>query len=269
MYAGSEPPAGYMLSHEVEGVLRASQDAGFERFHLVGFSAGGAASLAVAEACPERLLSLALIEPAWMGNDGLSHRSVRCVESSSGSPNCPRRNGCRPSGRTSSYPGWSHHPRRTHRRHGCSRAPSGCKRSRGHLAHRLWTSKGCALSDDRSISRSVVEATSATTNRWPSERRASSPTSPSTCSRSAHTSTHHIRLSPRALHVRCGPIGREPPASASGPTAARFELVTRRRLNNAPFLQGLVACGVAMRVRCTRRLPWDRRRSRDHSCRSH
>jgi pimeloyl-ACP methyl ester carboxylesterase len=79
LYAGPEPPTGYSLGHEVEGVLRVSRDAGLERFHLVGFSAGGSASLALAEACPERLLSLALIEPAWMGNDGLSapERTVR------------------------------------------------------------------------------------------------------------------------------------------------------------------------------------------------
>jgi pimeloyl-ACP methyl ester carboxylesterase len=79
LYAGPQPPAGYTLEHEVEGVLSAAQHAGWERFDLVGFSAGGAASLALAEACPERLSSLALIEPAWMGNDDLSpqERSVR------------------------------------------------------------------------------------------------------------------------------------------------------------------------------------------------
>jgi pimeloyl-ACP methyl ester carboxylesterase len=79
LYAGPQPPADYTLEHEVEGVLSAAQDAGWDRFHLVGFSAGGAASLAFAEVRRERLLSLALIEPAWMGNDDLSpqERSVR------------------------------------------------------------------------------------------------------------------------------------------------------------------------------------------------
>ncbi len=79
LYAGPQPPADYTLEDEVEGILRAAQDAGWDRFDLVGFSAGGAAALAFAEACPARLSSLALIEPAWMGNDGLSpqERSVR------------------------------------------------------------------------------------------------------------------------------------------------------------------------------------------------
>jgi len=72
LYAGPEPPIGYTLEHEIDGVLSAANKAGFERFHLVGYSAGGASSLAFAARHPERLSSLALIEPAWMGNEGLS-----------------------------------------------------------------------------------------------------------------------------------------------------------------------------------------------------
>ena len=72
VYAGPEPPSGYTLDHEVAGVLRTARDAGFDRFHLVGYSGGGAASVAFAAEHPERLLSVALLEPAWMGNDGLS-----------------------------------------------------------------------------------------------------------------------------------------------------------------------------------------------------
>jgi pimeloyl-ACP methyl ester carboxylesterase len=72
LYAGPAPPPDYTLRHEVDGVLRAADEAGFERFHLVGYSAGGASSVAFAASHPERLLSLALLEPAWMGNEGLS-----------------------------------------------------------------------------------------------------------------------------------------------------------------------------------------------------
>lgn len=72
VYAGPEPPAGYTLDHEIGGVLRTARDAGFDRFHLVGYSGGGASSVAFAAKHPERLLSLALIEPAWIGNDELS-----------------------------------------------------------------------------------------------------------------------------------------------------------------------------------------------------
>ena len=72
IYAGPEPPVGYTLDHEIAGVLSTARDAGFDRFHLVGYSGGGASSLAFAAKHPARLLSLALIEPAWMGNDDLS-----------------------------------------------------------------------------------------------------------------------------------------------------------------------------------------------------
>lgn len=72
LYAGPEPPPGYTLEHEIDGVLRTARDAGFDRFHLVGYSGGGASSLAFAASQPDRLRSLALFEPAWMGNEGLS-----------------------------------------------------------------------------------------------------------------------------------------------------------------------------------------------------
>jgi pimeloyl-ACP methyl ester carboxylesterase len=72
IYAGPEPPPGYTLDNEINGILDTARSAGFDRFHLVGYSGGGASSLAFAAAHPERLMSLALIEPAWMGNDVLS-----------------------------------------------------------------------------------------------------------------------------------------------------------------------------------------------------
>ena len=69
VYAGDEPPPGYGLGFEVDGVLRTADAHGFGRFHLVGYSAGGAVSLAFTSAHGDRLLSLALLEPAWAGND--------------------------------------------------------------------------------------------------------------------------------------------------------------------------------------------------------
>jgi len=72
IYTAADPPPGYTLEHETDGILRTANAAGFDRFHLVGYSAGGAASLALAAEHPERLLSLALLEPAWIGNDELS-----------------------------------------------------------------------------------------------------------------------------------------------------------------------------------------------------
>jgi pimeloyl-ACP methyl ester carboxylesterase len=72
VYATPEPPASYGLDTEVAGVLREVDARGWERFHLVGYSGGGAASLALASARPERLASLALLEPAWAGRWDLS-----------------------------------------------------------------------------------------------------------------------------------------------------------------------------------------------------
>jgi len=72
VYESDAPPAGYALELEIDGVLRKAAENGFGRFHLTGYSAGGAVALAVASRYPERLLSLALLEPAWMGNEELS-----------------------------------------------------------------------------------------------------------------------------------------------------------------------------------------------------
>jgi pimeloyl-ACP methyl ester carboxylesterase len=72
LYGGHDPPPDYTLNHEIDGLLRTADEAGFDRFHLVGYSAGGATSLAFASRYPRRLLSLALLEPAWMGNEDLA-----------------------------------------------------------------------------------------------------------------------------------------------------------------------------------------------------
>jgi pimeloyl-ACP methyl ester carboxylesterase len=71
MYAGpTVPPPGYSLATEVEGIRRVADDAGFETFHVVGYSGGGACAIAFASRHPDRLRSLALMEPAWAGRDG-------------------------------------------------------------------------------------------------------------------------------------------------------------------------------------------------------
>ena len=69
VYSGDQPPPDFSLDTEVEGILREADSRGFERFHLVGYSGGGASSLAFAAVHGERLLSLALLEPAWAGNE--------------------------------------------------------------------------------------------------------------------------------------------------------------------------------------------------------
>lgn len=64
VYAGDTPPHDYSIRQEVEAVERFADSLGLERFHLLGYSGGGFVSLAYAGAHPERLLSLALFEPA-------------------------------------------------------------------------------------------------------------------------------------------------------------------------------------------------------------
>src|SRR5438105_7671366 len=67
VYADAEPPGDYSLDTEVDGVLREAAQRGWEHFHLAGYSGGGAAALAFTTRHPDRLLSLALLEPAWAG----------------------------------------------------------------------------------------------------------------------------------------------------------------------------------------------------------
>ena len=64
VYARDEPPAGYSIDLEVDAVARFADSVGLERFHLLGYSGGGYVALAFAGAHRERLLSLALFEPA-------------------------------------------------------------------------------------------------------------------------------------------------------------------------------------------------------------
>src|SRR5690349_9758940 len=67
VYRDATPPADYSLDTEVAGVLREADARAWDTFHLVGYSGGGASALAFTAAHPERLLSLALLEPAWAG----------------------------------------------------------------------------------------------------------------------------------------------------------------------------------------------------------
>ncbi len=64
VYARGEPPADYAIDTEIAGIAAAADGAGLARFHLYGHSGGGACALAFAVAHPERVLSLAVDEPA-------------------------------------------------------------------------------------------------------------------------------------------------------------------------------------------------------------
>jgi pimeloyl-ACP methyl ester carboxylesterase len=69
VYAGDTPPADYSIDQEVTALERFADSIGLDRFHLVGYSGGGFISLAYAGKRPERLLSLALFEPAMVPGD--------------------------------------------------------------------------------------------------------------------------------------------------------------------------------------------------------
>jgi pimeloyl-ACP methyl ester carboxylesterase len=71
VYGSDAPPADYSISMEVEGVVRAADEAGWGRFHLYGHSGGGAVALAYAAAHPDRVASLALDEPAYDFTDAM------------------------------------------------------------------------------------------------------------------------------------------------------------------------------------------------------
>ena len=66
---GTTLPAGYRPATELAGINWAADAYGWERFHLVGHSFG--ASIALAYACdrPQRVQSLVLIEPPFVGTD--------------------------------------------------------------------------------------------------------------------------------------------------------------------------------------------------------
>jgi len=66
LYAGPSAPAeGYDITMELDGISGAADDAGWDRFHLYGHSGGGAVALAYVAAHPERVVSLAVDEPAY------------------------------------------------------------------------------------------------------------------------------------------------------------------------------------------------------------
>lgn len=64
LYRGDSPPAGYSVEMELDAIDRFADALGLDRFHLVGYSGGGFLSLAYAGTRPQRLLSLAIFEPA-------------------------------------------------------------------------------------------------------------------------------------------------------------------------------------------------------------
>jgi pimeloyl-ACP methyl ester carboxylesterase len=66
VYRRDAPPDDYSIDLELQGIDSFAASLGLDRFHLVGYSGGGFASLAYAGTRPKRLLSLSLFEPAMV-----------------------------------------------------------------------------------------------------------------------------------------------------------------------------------------------------------
>ncbi|HKW58475.1 MAG TPA: alpha/beta hydrolase [Candidatus Dormibacteraeota bacterium] len=64
VYRDAKPPADYSIDQEVDAIDRLADAKGLSRFHLVAYSGGGFISLAYAATHPQRVISLALFEPA-------------------------------------------------------------------------------------------------------------------------------------------------------------------------------------------------------------
>ena len=64
VYREPVPPSDYSIDEELDAIDRLTGSKSLDRFHLIGYSGGGFISLAYAGTRPERVISLALFEPA-------------------------------------------------------------------------------------------------------------------------------------------------------------------------------------------------------------
>lgn len=64
VYREATPAADYSIKEELTAIDRFADESHLRRFHLVGYSGGGFISLAYAGTRPQRVMSLALFEPA-------------------------------------------------------------------------------------------------------------------------------------------------------------------------------------------------------------
>jgi pimeloyl-ACP methyl ester carboxylesterase len=62
LFDAAPPVRDYSFATEVDGIIRAMDDAGLERAHLVGYSGGGGVVMAVAVEHPQRVASIAVDE---------------------------------------------------------------------------------------------------------------------------------------------------------------------------------------------------------------
>ena len=77
VFHGGEPPVDFSMTTETDAVLKAMDEVGAERGHFLGYSGGAAVALAFACAYPERVATLTLEEPAWVGSEGATDADER------------------------------------------------------------------------------------------------------------------------------------------------------------------------------------------------
>ena len=210
IYGSDQPPPGYGLDVEAQGVLREADARGFRRFHLVGYSAGGAASLAFMSVHGDRLLSLTLLEPAWAGTERTPQEEavMQGIHALERLPPDQRMAGFQrlqlaagvepPQPPDGPPPAWM------------AKRPAG-------IAAILDAFDQAELDADvlrafvpPSISHSAAAATRTTLAVWQSGWRRCSRTSRSRSSRSATTSTRRTASSPSAWPTRCSDSGNGP-----------------------------------------------------------
>jgi pimeloyl-ACP methyl ester carboxylesterase len=70
-FRGEGLPTDFSLATEVSALLQTMDTADYREAHVVGYSGGAAVGLALADAHPDRVASLMLEEPAWVGNEAI------------------------------------------------------------------------------------------------------------------------------------------------------------------------------------------------------
>jgi len=248
VYSADEvPPSGYGMNTEVAGIDRLADEAGSERFHLVGYSAGGASSLAYALTRGDRLLSLTLAEPAWAGVEGRTPEEEAATDRVLTAIDLPP-DEMLPAFMRAQLAHDVERPRRHPVRH-----PRGWRAARPGPERSLPRSSGsssrpptCRRSNPRSCSCWVNEAIPRTTGAWPSVSRRRSRTSASRCSTDDTTSIHPTGPSPSGTRGSTGPL-----APGGGPVTVNERGTHGRSSDTAPAPRR-TSCGRSPRTRGAR-----------------
>jgi pimeloyl-ACP methyl ester carboxylesterase len=86
----NEYPTNYDWETEVTAIARITEKRGWQQFHVMGYSAGASVALGFACSFPDRVESLSLIEPWFVGNDvSWSQEYARLLESVDTALNLP------------------------------------------------------------------------------------------------------------------------------------------------------------------------------------